>query len=265
METGEIRSAATEGRWSATLRRSLIPAFGDWYMDEIKRNDVMEWRDAMPRRVTANQMSPRTAESQRRALLCILRVWAQETDADHDPAARVKPFDGSLHRVYTREQPNSLQPDEVRLFLAMMLRLYPHCFAMAALGFATDLWTCSLRPLRRQGPRADILWKEGLLLNRRSHTVGDRILEQTKTGVDHEIALPADVMAILRWHTDHLSEGPMRDSEYLFPTGRRATGAIRPLACRTQRHQGHRHAPALHTSRHAPDQTPGQCLAAPQR
>lgn len=150
VETGEIRSVATERRWGATLRGYLLPAFGDWYMDEIKRNDVIEWRDAMARRVTADKMSPRTAEIQRRVLLCILRVWVQETDADHDPA-RVKPFDGSLQRVYTREQPNSLQPDEVRVFLAMMLRLYPHYFAMSALGFATGLRTCSLRPLRRQG------------------------------------------------------------------------------------------------------------------
>ena len=110
------------------------------------------------------------------------------------------------------------------MFLGGIRHLYPQHFGMVALGFATGLRPSSLRPLRRQGPEADVRWEEGVVLVRRSHTRHDEVMEATKQKTRYRITLPDDLMAILRWHVDRLPPGPMRDSELLFPS---ETGGFR--------------------------------------
>ena len=39
---------------------------------------------------------------------------------------------------------------------------------------------------------------DGVLIVRRSQTVGDEVMEQTKTGVDQRISLPLELLALLR-------------------------------------------------------------------
>ena len=141
-----------------------------------------------------------------------------------DPIAGIEDIDTSTHFTYSEEQPNSLLVEEVPLFLGGIRRLYPQHFGMVALGFATGLRPSSLRPLRRQGPEADVRWEEGVVLVRRSHTRHDEVMEATKQKTRYRITLPDDLMAILRWHVDRLPPGPMRDSELLFPS---ETGGFR--------------------------------------
>jgi integrase len=43
-------------------------------------------------------------------------------------------------------------------------------------------------------------------------------MDKTKTGKDQEIALPPEVLEVLKTHADALPAGPMRDSELLFPS-----------------------------------------------
>lgn len=47
---------------------------------------------------------------------------------------------------------------------------------------------------------------------------GDEVLEATKNATRFRVTLPAEVMDILRWHTDRLPEGPMQESDLLFPS-----------------------------------------------
>ncbi len=102
-------------------------------------------------------------------------------------------FDTSQHRTYTREEPNSLTTAELQDFLACMREKFPRFFAMAFTGFATGLRPSSFRPLRRTGATPDVLWEEGSLLVRRSHTRGDVEMSGTKTGGDDEISVPAEL------------------------------------------------------------------------
>jgi hypothetical protein len=44
------------------------------------------------------------------------------------------------------------------------------------------------------------------------------VLEATKTSTRFRVTLPVEVMEILRWHVDALPEGPMRESDLLFPS-----------------------------------------------
>ena len=53
--------------------------------------------------------------------------------------------------------------------------------------------------------------------------MGTEIMDQMKTGLDQEIPLPPVVLDVLREH-DAALEGPMAESEYLFPS---ITGGLR--------------------------------------
>ncbi len=85
-------------------------------------------------------------------------------------------------------------------FLAEVQKRYPDHYAFCMLGFTTGLRPSSLRPLRRRGPNADVLWDSGELLVRRSHTEGDEAMDATKTAVDQVIQLDARQLETLRWH-----------------------------------------------------------------
>jgi hypothetical protein len=95
---------------------------------------------------------------------------------------------------------------------------------MTFLGFVIGARPSTLRPLRRSGPTADILWDQGILLLRRSNSRGEAIMDNTKTSLDQKIPLPEAAMQVLREHVAVLPPGPMRDSQYLFPS---ITGGMR--------------------------------------
>lgn len=84
--------------------------------------------------------------------------------------------------------------------------------------------------MRREGPNADIKWKEALLLIRRSQTIGDAVMETTKTDLHQRLALPSELLDVLRWHVDEqLRRERMRLSDLLFPSvhgGYRARSAL---------------------------------------
>jgi integrase len=63
-----------------------------------------------------------------------------------------------------------------------------------------------------------------VILLRRSNTLGDEIMDETKTALDQEIPLPPLAIRVLREHIAALPEGPMRASPYLFPS---VTGGMR--------------------------------------
>src|SRR5207248_6840960 len=83
----------------------------------------------------------------------------------------------------------------------------------------TGLRPSSLRPLRRDGQNADIKWDDGILLIRRSQTLGKEVMETTKTDLHQRLTLPPELLDVLRWHVDEqLLHTPMRMSDLLFPS-----------------------------------------------
>jgi hypothetical protein len=74
-----------------------------------------------------------------------------------------------------------------------------------------------------KGNTPDVLWESGELLIRRSATLGI-VNERTKTKRRLRIPLPSALVDILRWQSDALPKGPMRESELLFPS---KTGELR--------------------------------------
>jgi integrase len=225
--TGELKSAKSKERWVQTQDGHLIPAFGDWYIDQIRRTDIEDWKASQGKRVQAGKLSPHTVNGWLRILLTTLRQALIDLDQEYDPTKGIKPLDTSTWHTYTEEEPNSLTVDEVPRFMAMARALFPQHYAMLALGLATGRRPSELRPLRHKGPTSDILWTDGVLLVRRSETRGE-VMETTKTGRRLRIPLPVELMDILRWHVSSLPEGPMRDSELLFPS---LVGGYRAPSC----------------------------------
>jgi len=226
---GKIMSTKTLVCLESMFKVHLFPAFGDVFIDKIGREEVEAWKRQM---VAGGEYSPVTINNVLRVLKDIVGNAVADFDLDKDPLHRValiEVVDG-----YTMEQPNSLTMKELKVFLTLFRERWPEHFAMVTLGFMVGLRPSSLRPLRREGREPDVLWDEGLLLVRRSQTVGEAVMETTKAKKKHPVALPREVMDVLRWHVDELPEGPMRGSELLFPsrTGRYRAGTvlIKPFA-----------------------------------
>lgn len=237
---GKLKSGKSRERWESIIKNHLDPAFGDFFVDQIRKTDIEEWltRAALARKplrpgqspdTTTERYAPTTVNDWLMLLRVILNAAVADYDLERNPVARVEDIDTSQHHTYTAEEPNSLTIGELGRFLTATRDLYPQHFGIVALGFATGLRPSSLRPLRRKGETPDVLWDEGILLVRRSHTSG-AVMETTKTGVLQRIALPAEVMDILRWHDQRLERGAaaIRDSELLFPSD---VGGFRSASC----------------------------------
>jgi integrase len=215
---GKIRSAKGREKWESTLRLHLIPRFGRMEMAKVSRSAIKAWLEDAGRQVQAGDLSPHTANTHLSILKVITQAAWEELQLEKDPSARIEPLDTSEWETFTEEEPNSLRDSEVELFLKKVLDLYPQHFAFSALGIATGLRPSSLRPLRRSGPTPDVLWDQGIILVRRSQTIGKDVMNCTKQKTRYPVALPLEMMEILRWHVASLPAGPMASSELLFPS-----------------------------------------------
>ncbi len=238
IQRGDIKSAKTRRLWGDVLEQHLIPAFGKIAVDELRRADIQQWLDdatakmrrpeetrvlvpgtSPKRRPLVARAAPRTINIRLAILRVIVNAFVEEYDLERNPMRGIHPLDTSEWPTYSEEEPNSLSVEEARAFLAKMRALFPQHFAMTALGFATGLRPSTLRPLRREGPQADVLWEDCVLLVRRSQTLGEEVMNTTKTRQRQRIALPKDLIEILRWHVDTLpDEGPLKESDLLFPS-----------------------------------------------
>lgn len=225
---GEIKSARTREKWGNVLMNHLIPYFGDFYLDQIRRRDVETWKQSIAVKVAKGDLSPNTVNDWLATMRVVMKSAVEEFDLPKNPMTGVRDFDNSTHHTYTEEEPNSLLPEEVPQFLLEARTRFPQHFAFIALGFATGLRPSSLRPLRRKGENPDIIWEKGVLLVRRSQTIGDEVMDTTKTKLHQRINLPDELLEILRWHVDQLPPGPMRDSDLLFPSD---VGGFRSGSC----------------------------------
>jgi len=228
VRAGEIQSAKTREQWGYILELHLLPAFGRVSIDELRRRMIEEWKDEIAGLMKKGQYKPATANNWLKILRVVVNSAVAEYEMDRNPVLGVKDFDTSTHQTYTEEQPNSLTPSEVPTFLAKMRGLYPQHFAFVAMGFATGLRPSTLRPLRRRGETPDVLWEDGVVLIRRSHTRKQEVMEKPKTGLRQRLTLPEELMEVLEWHVDRLPDGEMKDSDLLFPS---ETGEFRACSC----------------------------------
>jgi len=227
-DLGKIRSPAGAAKWESVLEHHIKPAFGDYFVDQLRPQDVKAWQAKVAAKIRAGEMAPTSANT----ILGILRQITDEAVGDfdiRDPLRGVDPFDTREHSTYTEEEPNSLAPPDVPRFLAKMFELHAEHYGFTFLGFTTGLRPSSLRPLRREGPSSDIKWDEAILLIRRSHTLGNEVMETTKTDLHQRLALPKELLDVLRWHVEtQLLSKKKRMSDLLFPA---VNGRFRARSC----------------------------------
>jgi len=228
--SGELKSAATQSKWKDVLIHLVggthdgagelaVPGFGELFVDQIQSAHVDRWKELMGGLIQAGQYSPNTVNSWLGVLRVVLKAAAREFELPKLATEGVTNFDASSHVTYSEEEPNSLTPEQVPLFLAALRELFSQHYAMAFLGFATGLRPSSLRPLRRKGDATDVLLDAGRLLVRRSQTLGETVLNTTKQKTRYVIELPPEVIETLRWHARTQLETPeQQDSDLLFPS-----------------------------------------------
>ena len=108
--------------------------------------------------------------------------------------------------------------EEAATFLACMKDEFPAQYAMTFLGFATGPSPFVLAAAAPHRPTPDVLWDQGVILVRRSHTLGDEFMNTTKTKLRQRITVPPEVMEVLRWHVEtQLTTPEQKASELLFP------------------------------------------------
>lgn len=216
---GKIKSGAGKQKWNGILRNHLIEAFGLLRVDEITLEHLRAWQKSEAEKIAAGQLHPSTANTRIDVLRVVMGEAVSRYQLPRNPAAAIEKFSTAERPTYTEEQPNSLTAAESREFLSLAQKHYPQHFAMILLGFVTGLRPSHFRPLRYRGESPDVLWQTNEILVRRSHTTGKEAMNTTKTGRRQRIALPAEVMAVLRWHTrtQHVTPEQHR-SDLLFPS-----------------------------------------------
>ncbi len=244
---GKVESEATVERW-----KEAVPLFSAaWghldarlvtraHIDRWLNTTVAEWmskgKTVMrkrrvgdgPRRSrplievpVTTVIAPSTVNGWLRVLRAICHAVKDKFDLPKSAFNGVEFFEEG--RIYTQEEPNALPPELVHDFMRIAREKYPQHYAMILLGMVTGLRPSSLRPLRRKGPEADLNWRTGVLLVRRSHSRKQLVMNKTKTKADGVITLPESVLEVLCDHVQAL-EGPAAESDLLFPS---ITGGLR--------------------------------------
>ncbi len=234
--TREIRSAVGRMKWAKVLEhliagtrgkksKKTANGFGEMYVDKIQAAHIEAWKHSVGELILADDYAPTTCNGWLAILRVVMKAAKHELGLRNLATEGVRDFDESEHATYTEEEPNSLLVQEATLFMQELRELHPQHFAMAYLGLVTGLRPSSLRPLRRKGPLADVLWDEGKLFVRRSHTRGDEVMRTTKQKKRYQINLPDAVLDVLRWHVEtQLTTAEMQESDLLFPA---TTGGFR--------------------------------------
>ncbi len=124
----KIKSMKSREVWFNVMKVHLLPAFGEFFIDTIRRQDVEEWFDGEAKRVESGEYSPVTANNWLRTLKVIMSAATKEFEWQRDPAAGIEYLDTSTHATYTEEQPNSLSPGEVSRFLSLVRERHPQHF-----------------------------------------------------------------------------------------------------------------------------------------
>jgi hypothetical protein len=175
------------GEGFAPRRVDCVPCVALSWSDEGRRWSLGALRrscgQALASEITANSCTAHIASGRYKPLtmntdLSVLRVVMAsaklELDLLHNPMASGRTVRHQSTPAYTFEEPNSLTVDELRGFLRRMRDAFAgHC-AMTFIGFALGKRPSTLRPLRRKGSTPDIHRDTGVLLFRRSNTLGQR-------------------------------------------------------------------------------------------
>lgn len=199
--------ASTVDRYATAIDLHIVPDLGDYYLDSLTHQDVVDWRDAQ-------DAEPSTVNSRLRILKEITSSAAAELPLKRDPAARVR-----AQREASAEDDNGalLTAEELHVFLDAVQATAPKWFPLLATLALTAMRVGEATALRWD----DIEETAGTIRVRRGQWRGQ--IDTTKTETKRRVPLPAKLAAILRDHRRELvaRQHPGLASGWVFPAARR--------------------------------------------
>lgn len=251
-------SVATLDRYAVSLDDHILPELGQWFVDAITPDAVVEWRDRAAKKtylvkardpetgeVVLNPVTgepklepmeygPRTVNGWLRVLRTVLADACVELRIGVSPASRVRALPEPP--AYTDDDPNVLTPDELGALLVSLRELSPSFFPLLATMGMTGLRTSEATALR---------WSDldGSVVTVQRSAVRGHVRDRTKTGSVRRVPLAPMLVALLEEQRDRLEERAraesirrgeiVQPSEWIFPsdvgTPRYGTTLARPL------------------------------------
>jgi integrase len=210
-----IRSANTLERYQNELIGHILPRFGSWRVDKVRKPDLETWLAESAKAKyeirsgrKKKRYSPATINGWYRTLAQILESAAADFELP-DPTRKVRPLP---------EEPvegNTLHTHErLAKFLAAARELTPQWYAMLVLGFAIGARKGELRALKKSTE----LFETGHLVVAESERRG--VVGKTKSRKVRDLFLPKYIVEILKWHVGYLKQigHPAADGPLLFPS-----------------------------------------------
>jgi integrase len=200
---------STRSHYATMLGSHIVPAFGDFYIDAVTRDDVIAWRD--------RQVGEPASINGR---LRVLRTLYGDAAADlhiPNPTARVS----AIRDVRDENDHKVLAAAELRALLEQMrLRTdEPHWYALALTLATTGM---------RFGEASALKWDdideaEHVIRVRRAHWHGH--VDLPKTNSTRTVPLAPELAAALKVHRRHLvrAQAPGLPDGWVFPS---ATGGL---------------------------------------
>ena len=176
--------ASTRARYAEILDGAILPALGDVYLDALRPSDVQAWVARL-----TEEYSAQTVVNFLRVLRTLCRDAVAEYDLPRDPCARVK---APRPVGYTEEDPNLLQPAQLRKMLEAVRDHEPKWYPLLATLALTGI---------RWGEATALQWGDvdegaGVIRVRRAQWRGH--LGTTKTGKPRSVPLVPELAAVLR-------------------------------------------------------------------
>jgi len=235
--TGDLQSASGIASFKDTIDNIIrTAAWASLRVTDVRHRQIHDWRDALPtctwKRVakskktgafhttTTGTYGPRTMNKMLVVARLVWKAAVVRFELARNPMDGITGFSTKTAKTYSKEQPNALNPrTEIADFLARVKHRFPQWYCFILMGFVLGQRPSTLRPLRRKGPYADIDLVAKKLYIRRSNSLGQAIMDTTKTGNELELCLPDELVEVITEHIAMLNMRPVtRESEFLFPS-----------------------------------------------
>jgi integrase len=208
--------ASTRRTYADVLDLHVLPALGDYWLDKIAPQDVIDLRDKW----LTEGAAPATVNTRLRVLRQVLADITHERGI-RNPSARVPGV-----RVPKRREPKGLEAHELRAVLESLQTDSPQWYPIALTLALTGA---------RWGEVAALEWRhvdeeDGIILFEQAHVRGE--VDETKTGIVKECPLVPELAQILKEHRRALlaEQVPGLGEGWVFPS--RTGGLMQPSSLR---------------------------------
>src|SRR5688572_3408814 len=200
---------ASRDRYVVALDNHILPALGDLYLDAIRVEAIESWRDGLRKAGLASA----TVNGHLRVLRAVLARAVRTEGLRFNPASEVKVLPEDDRRI-TDEEPNALEPEELKRFLNVARENHPQHYPMILMLFTTGARMSAVRALRWD----DVDPEKGIIIIRRRVSGKELIpgVKRSRTSRDI-VPLHPELWIALQSHRGTFNDDQKR-SGLVFPS-----------------------------------------------